>query len=181
MIILGGLLSNLAHQFVLCCPPPQVMGAMCAACRRAVLESDPRLVEALYLCQVQAAAEALSGVYAVLGRRRARILQVGWAVGGRGCLCVCGGGAAGKGRSEQRVHVSRACSRQGRPLHSLLLMQLPDSVCVLCCHTLHLTNTYVHCLSLCTHPPMRTACFLPDTSCTPCHPPPPHTHTGGAA
>lgn len=54
----------------------QVMGAMCAACRRAVLEADPRLVEALYLCQVQAAAEALSGVYAVLGRRRARILQV---------------------------------------------------------------------------------------------------------
>ena len=48
---------------------------MCAACRRAVLEADPRLVEALYLCQVQAAAEALSGVYAVLGRRRARILQ----------------------------------------------------------------------------------------------------------
>lgn len=52
------------------------MGALCAACRRAVLEADPRLVEALYLCQVQAAAEALSGVYAVLGRRRARILQV---------------------------------------------------------------------------------------------------------
>lgn len=51
------------------------MNAASAACRRAVLEADPRLVEALYLCQVQAAAEALSGVYAVLGRRRARILQ----------------------------------------------------------------------------------------------------------
>jgi ribosome assembly protein 1 len=54
----------------------QVMGAVAAACRRAVLEADPRLVEALYLCQVQASAEALSGVYAVLGRRRARILAV---------------------------------------------------------------------------------------------------------
>lgn len=63
----------------------QVMGALCVAARRAVLEADPRLVEALYLCQVQAAAEALSGVYAVLGRRRARILQVG---GGSVCGCV---------------------------------------------------------------------------------------------
>jgi ribosome assembly protein 1 len=52
----------------------QVMTAVAAACRRAVLEADPRLVEALYLCQVQAAAEALSGCYAALGRRRARIL-----------------------------------------------------------------------------------------------------------
>lgn len=60
---------------IVCCRV-QVMGAMCGACRRAVLEADPRLVEALYLCQVQAAAEALSGVYAVLGRRRARVLQV---------------------------------------------------------------------------------------------------------
>jgi ribosome assembly protein 1 len=51
------------------------MNVVASACRRAVLEADPRLVEALYLCQVQAAAEALSGVYAVLGRRRARILQ----------------------------------------------------------------------------------------------------------
>jgi ribosome assembly protein 1 len=50
------------------------MTAVAAACRRAVLEADPRLVEALYLCQVQAAAEALSGCYAALGRRRARIL-----------------------------------------------------------------------------------------------------------
>eukprot|EP00878_Enallax_costatus_P013632 GHUV01014254.1.p1 GENE.GHUV01014254.1~~GHUV01014254.1.p1 ORF type:complete len:573 (+),score=214.81 GHUV01014254.1:327-2045(+) len=52
----------------------QVMTAVSSACRRAVLEADPRLVEALYLCQVQAAAEALSGVYAVLNRRRAKIL-----------------------------------------------------------------------------------------------------------
>jgi translation elongation factor EF-G len=40
-----------------------------------VLEGDPRLVEALYLCSIQSSTEALSGVYAVLGRRRARILR----------------------------------------------------------------------------------------------------------
>ncbi|KAF5828041.1 hypothetical protein DUNSADRAFT_18295 [Dunaliella salina] len=53
----------------------QVMTAVAAACRRAVIEADPRLVEAMYLCQVQTTAEALSGTYAVLGRRRARILR----------------------------------------------------------------------------------------------------------
>lgn len=45
------------------------------ACRRAVLEAAPRLVEAMYLCEVQTTADALAGVYAVLGRRRARILR----------------------------------------------------------------------------------------------------------
>jgi len=53
----------------------QVMTAVAAACKRAVMEADPRLVEALYLCQVQASAEALSGTYAVLNRRRARVLS----------------------------------------------------------------------------------------------------------
>jgi ribosome assembly protein 1 len=69
---------NSADLCALLLPPPawQVMGAVAAAVRRSVLEADPRLVEALYLCQVQASAEALSGVYAVLGRRRARILAV---------------------------------------------------------------------------------------------------------
>lgn len=62
------------------------MTAVSAACRRAVLEADPRLVEALYLCQVQASAEVLSGVYAVLGRRRARILQVLDSYRSIGCL-----------------------------------------------------------------------------------------------
>eukprot|EP00878_Enallax_costatus_P032026 GHUV01035117.1.p2 GENE.GHUV01035117.1~~GHUV01035117.1.p2 ORF type:complete len:115 (-),score=22.67 GHUV01035117.1:985-1329(-) len=57
------------------------MTAVSSACRRAVLEADPRLVEALYLCQVQAAAEALSGVYAVLNRRRAKVLLVRELVG----------------------------------------------------------------------------------------------------
>ncbi len=48
---------------------------MAAACRRAVSEAEPRLAEAHYLCAVQASAEALSGVYAVLGKRRSRILR----------------------------------------------------------------------------------------------------------
>jgi len=52
----------------------QVMSAVAAACKRALQEAEPGLVEAMYLCQVQAAAEALSGVYASLGRRRARVL-----------------------------------------------------------------------------------------------------------
>ena len=53
----------------------QVMAAAAAACRQAVAEADARLVEAHFLCQVQAAAEALAGVYAALGRRRARVLR----------------------------------------------------------------------------------------------------------
>jgi ribosome assembly protein 1 len=53
----------------------QVMTAVGAACRRAVLEAEPRLTEAMYLAQVQAGAEALSGVYAVLARRRSRMLR----------------------------------------------------------------------------------------------------------
>jgi ribosome assembly protein 1 len=53
----------------------QVVTAAAAALRRAVLEAGPRLAEAVYLCQLQASAEALAGVYAVLSRRRARILR----------------------------------------------------------------------------------------------------------
>ncbi|KAG2443951.1 hypothetical protein HXX76_002290 [Chlamydomonas incerta] len=53
----------------------QVMTAVALACRRAVMEADARLVEAQYLCQLTASAEALSGMYAVLNRRRARILR----------------------------------------------------------------------------------------------------------
>ncbi|PNW73585.1 hypothetical protein CHLRE_13g564950v5 [Chlamydomonas reinhardtii] len=53
----------------------QVMTAVALACRSAVMEADARLVEAQYLCQLTASAEALSGMYAVLNRRRARILR----------------------------------------------------------------------------------------------------------
>lgn len=39
------------------------------------MECSPRLVEALYLCEVSTSAEFLSGVYSVLSRRRGRILR----------------------------------------------------------------------------------------------------------
>ncbi|DBB16983.1 TPA: hypothetical protein ACH3X3_014090 [Trebouxia sp. C0006] len=53
----------------------QVTSTARQAFRRAVLEGGPRLVEAMFLCQVSTASEALSGVYAVLGRRRARVVR----------------------------------------------------------------------------------------------------------
>ncbi|KAK9824164.1 hypothetical protein WJX72_008216 [[Myrmecia] bisecta] len=53
----------------------QVTSAARQAFRRAVAEADPRLVEAMFLCEVSTASEALSGVYAVLGRRRARVMR----------------------------------------------------------------------------------------------------------
>ncbi|KAL4448964.1 hypothetical protein ABPG77_007681 [Micractinium sp. CCAP 211/92] len=53
----------------------QVTSAARQALRRAVLEADPRLVEAMFLCEVATSSEGLSAVYAVLGRRRARILR----------------------------------------------------------------------------------------------------------
>ncbi|GFH18733.1 Tr-type G domain-containing protein, partial [Haematococcus lacustris] len=53
----------------------QVMTSVAACCRRALTEGEPRLVEAMYLCAIQTSAEALSGVYAVLYRRRARVLR----------------------------------------------------------------------------------------------------------
>lgn len=55
------------------------MVAVAGACRRALIEADPRLVEACYLAQVQSGPEALSGVYAVLGRRRWVHKARGWA------------------------------------------------------------------------------------------------------
>lgn len=39
------------------------------------MDSGPRVVEAMYLCEISSTAEALSGVYASLGRRRSRILR----------------------------------------------------------------------------------------------------------
>ena len=53
----------------------QVTSATRAALRKAVLESGPRLVEAAFLCEVATSSEGLSAVYAVLGRRRARVLR----------------------------------------------------------------------------------------------------------
>ena len=53
----------------------QVIAAAREACRRAVAAAGPRLVEALYLCQVATTADALGRVYGVLHRRRAQVLH----------------------------------------------------------------------------------------------------------
>ena len=62
----------------------QVTSTVRHALRRAVTEAGPRLVEAAFLCEISTSAEALSAVYAVLGRRRARILEKSCGKG-RGC------------------------------------------------------------------------------------------------
>lgn len=53
----------------------QVMTAVKDACRSAILSKRPRLVEAMYFCEVSAPTEYLGSMYAVLARRRARILK----------------------------------------------------------------------------------------------------------
>ena len=45
------------------------------AVRGAVMEAGPRLAEAAFLCEVATSSEGLSAVYAVLGRRRSRVLR----------------------------------------------------------------------------------------------------------
>ncbi|XP_068655512.1 uncharacterized protein [Aristolochia californica] len=53
----------------------QVMTAVKEACRSAVLQKRPRLVEAIYFCELNTPTEYLGPMYAVLSRRRARILK----------------------------------------------------------------------------------------------------------
>lgn len=53
----------------------QVMAAVKDACRAAVLHKKPRLVEAMYFCELNTPTEYLGPMYAVLARRRARILK----------------------------------------------------------------------------------------------------------
>ncbi|KAK6161595.1 hypothetical protein DH2020_004976 [Rehmannia glutinosa] len=53
----------------------QVMTAVKDACRAAVLQNKPRLVEALYFCELNTPTEYLGSMYAVLARRRARVLK----------------------------------------------------------------------------------------------------------
>lgn len=51
----------------------QVIAAVKDACRAAVLQKKPRLVEAMYFCELNTPPEYLGPMYAVLGRRRARV------------------------------------------------------------------------------------------------------------
>ncbi|PQQ15328.1 elongation factor-like GTPase 1 [Prunus yedoensis var. nudiflora] len=53
----------------------QVMTTVKDACREAVLQKKPRLVEAMYFCELNTSTEHLGSMYAVLGRRRARVLK----------------------------------------------------------------------------------------------------------
>ncbi|XP_057955495.1 uncharacterized protein LOC131149240 isoform X2 [Malania oleifera] len=66
-----------------CCQQPeqygvftgQVMTTVKDACRAAVLQKKPRIVEAMYFCELNTPTEYLGPMYAVLARRRARILK----------------------------------------------------------------------------------------------------------
>lgn len=53
----------------------QVITAVKEACRAAVLQNKPRLVEAMYFCELTTPTEQLGATYAVLGKRRARVLK----------------------------------------------------------------------------------------------------------
>lgn len=53
----------------------QVMTAVKEACRAAVLQNKPRLVEAMYFCELNTPTEYLGSMYAVLAKRRARVLK----------------------------------------------------------------------------------------------------------
>ncbi|KAJ3674799.1 hypothetical protein LUZ60_005415 [Juncus effusus] len=53
----------------------QVLTAVKEACRASVLQNNPRLVEAMYFCELNTRTEYLGQMYAVLSRRRARVLK----------------------------------------------------------------------------------------------------------
>ncbi|RDX92267.1 Elongation factor-like GTPase 1, partial [Mucuna pruriens] len=53
----------------------QVIATVKDACRAAVLQNQPRLVEAMYFCELNTPTEYLGPMYAVLSRRRARVLK----------------------------------------------------------------------------------------------------------
>uniref|UniRef100_A0A453LPX7 Tr-type G domain-containing protein n=1 Tax=Aegilops tauschii subsp. strangulata TaxID=200361 RepID=A0A453LPX7_AEGTS len=53
----------------------QVITAVKEACRAAVLQNNPRLVEGMYFCELTTPTQQLGSTYAVLGRRRAKILK----------------------------------------------------------------------------------------------------------
>lgn len=53
----------------------QVMTAVKDACRAAVLQKKPRLVEAMYFCELNTPPEYLGSMYAVLNQKRAQVLN----------------------------------------------------------------------------------------------------------
>eukprot|EP01024_Parvocaulis_polyphysoides_P030051 TRINITY_DN27311_c0_g2_i3.p1 TRINITY_DN27311_c0_g2~~TRINITY_DN27311_c0_g2_i3.p1 ORF type:complete len:307 (-),score=65.27 TRINITY_DN27311_c0_g2_i3:233-1153(-) len=53
----------------------QAMSSTSRGCRAAILDGNARMVEALYLAQIQVPVEELSGVYASINERRSQILD----------------------------------------------------------------------------------------------------------
>ncbi|WPT16578.1 Elongation factor-like GTPase 1 [Picochlorum sp. SENEW3] len=53
----------------------QVSAVVKQGIRRCMLENSPRIVEAHFLCEISTSSEGLAAVYAVLGRRRAKVLR----------------------------------------------------------------------------------------------------------
>lgn len=53
----------------------QVITAVKEACRAAILQNNPRLVEGMYFCELTTPTEQLGSTYAVLGKKRAKILK----------------------------------------------------------------------------------------------------------
>lgn len=53
----------------------QVSATVRQGIRKAIVENKPRIVEAHFLCEISTSSEGLAAVYAVLGRRRAKILR----------------------------------------------------------------------------------------------------------
>ncbi|KAM7528475.1 hypothetical protein LguiB_031885 [Lonicera macranthoides] len=53
----------------------QVMTAVKDACKKALRKRNPRIVEGMYFCELNTPAEYLGPMYAVLARRRARVLK----------------------------------------------------------------------------------------------------------
>jgi ribosome assembly protein 1 len=53
----------------------QVMTAVKDACKEAVRKKNPRIVEGMYFCELNTPSEYLGPMYAVLSRRRARVLE----------------------------------------------------------------------------------------------------------
>lgn len=53
----------------------QVIAATKEACRQGFLDWSPRLLLAMYTCDIQATAEVLGRVYGVISRRKGRIIS----------------------------------------------------------------------------------------------------------
>jgi len=49
------------------------MGTVKDCCRKSCMNSDPRLIEAMYLCMFQIKNEHIGKIYSVISRRRGKV------------------------------------------------------------------------------------------------------------